>query len=437
MLDRYTRDVFKTIWSRANIYRTWTKVELAVCRAYMEEGVIGKQAFNTIENRSSLIDWEAEVARVDEIEKTCKHDVIAYLTLLAEKVGDDSRFIHVGMTSSDVLDTSLSLLLVEASDQIIENIKALIVALKVKALQYKDLVCMGRSHGIHGEPITMGLKFLTWYDEMKRNLARFESVRQQLRVGKISGPMGNYVNISPLLEEKALAFLGLKPAPVSTQIISRDNHALFFQTTALVGSSLERFSVEIRHLQRTEVLELEESFDKGQKGSSAMPHKKNPIGSENISGIARILRSNSIAALENIPLWHERDISHSSVERIIAPDSTALLDFILVRFTKMVENLIVYESHVTDNVAKSYYLFFSQTIMLGLTEKGMLREDAYQLVQQVAMQAWDKKKSFVDLVKTNVKIGQLLSATDLEILFDMGKYTKNVDVIFERVLGND
>ncbi len=434
LLDRYTRPIMKNIWSRPNIFKTWLEVERAVCQVYSEQGEIPKDAYNTIVDKINF-DMEEAVSRIDEIEKECKHDVIAFLTMVAEKVGDESRYIHKGLTSSDVLDTSLSLLMVQAGEVIQSDIEALLSVLKEKSLQYKDLVCMGRSHGIHGEPITMGLKFLTWYDQVVRDKNRFDAALDQMRVGKISGPMGNYVNIEPKIEHRVLEILGLKPAPISTQILQRDIHAQYFNSLAILASSLERFCVEIRHLQRTEVLEVEESFSKGQKGSSAMPHKKNPIGSENISGLARVIRSNALASLENIPLWHERDISHSSVERIIAPDSTGLIDYILVRFTDMVRGLVVYPQNVEENVKKSYHLFFSQTVLIALTEKGMLREDAYKLVQENAMQAWQQKTSFTDLISNDTRVSELINKEELKELFSMEKYTRWVDTIFSRVFG--
>ncbi len=433
MLDRYTREQLKKVWSRPNIYRVWTRVELAACQAYMENGEIPESAFKNILKAGDLV-WEEEIDHLDEIEAVCKHDVIAFLTVLQERIGEDSRFVHMGMTSSDVLDTSLSLLLLESAEYIQNDLKSLIEVLKEKSIKHKHLVCMGRSHGIHGEPITMGLKFLTWYDEMLRNERRLLQSIENLKVGTLSGPMGNYVNISPAIEQRALEILNLKPFPIATQIIQRDVHAEFFSTLAIMASSIERFCVEIRHLHRTEVLEVEEAFTKGQKGSSAMPHKKNPIGSENLSGIARIIRSNSHAALENIPLWHERDISHSSVERVIAPDTTSLMDYALVRFTNMVRDLVIFEDNVATNLGRSYDLFYSQTLLLAMTDQGMLRDEAYRVVQENAMKAWNGKISFKEVVLKDDRICQKLNDEVLNEVFSLDRYTKWVDTLFSRVI---
>ncbi|MEK7331939.1 MAG: adenylosuccinate lyase, partial [Nitrospirota bacterium] len=370
---------------------------------------------------------------IDEIEKVVKHDVIAFLTSVAENVGHESRFIHKGLTSSDIVDTALSLLMKEASDIIITDIKGLMPVLKKQAYKYKDTPAIGRSHGVHAEPMTFGLKFALWYEDMKRNLERMKRARDVISIGKLSGAVGTFSNIPPKVEEKVCKKLGLKPEPVATQVVQRDRHAEYLTTLSLIAASVEKIAVEIRHLQRTEVLEAEEPFSKGQKGSSAMPHKRNPVGCENISGLARIVRSNAMAALENIALWHERDISHSSVERVIIPDSTILVDYMLDRLKGILEGLHVYPERMKKNMERSCGLYNSQRVLLSLTGKGMLREDAYALVQRNAMKSWQSGMEFKKLLLKDRDVKKYLKSKDIEKIFDLKYYLKNVDYIFKRV----
>ena len=364
MIERYTRKEMGKIWEPENRFKKWLDVEIAACEAWAELGEIPKSAVKNIKEKADF-----DIKRIDEIEAVVKHDVIAFLTSVSEFVGPDSRYIHKGMTSSDVLDTSLALLLKEAGDLIIKDIKSLMAVIKKRAFEHKDTVMIGRSHGIHAEPITFGLKMALWYEEMKRNLERMKRARDVISYGKISGAVGTFANIPPFVEEYVCRKLGLKPAPVSTQIIQRDRHAEYFTTLAMIASSVEKFAVEIRHLQRTEVLEVEEPFTKGQKGSSAMPHKRNPVLSENLTGLARLVRGYANAAMENIPLWHERDISHSSVERVIAPDAAILVDFMLNRFTGLIKDLNVYPENMKKNLDKMKGLIHTQRDLLSSTEK--------------------------------------------------------------------
>ena len=428
MISRYTREKMGSIWEPQNRYQKWLDVEIAACEAWAKKGKIPKKSLAAIKKKAKF-----SVKRIDKIEEKVKHDVIAFLTSVAENVGPDSRYIHKGLTSSDVLDTALALLMKEAADIIIKDLQSLLVVLKRGALKYKNTLQMGRSHGIHAEPVTFGLTFAIWHEEMKRDLVRMKAAKEGISYGKLSGPVGTFSNIPPSIENAVCKKLGLKPAPVSTQIIQRDRHAEYMNTLALIACSMEKIAVEIRHLQRTEVLEAEEPFAKGQKGSSAMPHKRNPIGSENLSGLARIVRSNAMAAMENIPLWHERDISHSSVERVIIPDSTILIDYMLVRLTGMLKGLQVYPKKMQENIDKSYGLFFSQKVMLTLTEKKISREKAYRLVQQNAMKSWKEKKDFKDLLKADKDVTAHLSDKEIEGIFNMNEYIKNVDKIFKRV----
>ncbi|HKN19406.1 MAG TPA: adenylosuccinate lyase, partial [Dissulfurispiraceae bacterium] len=385
-------------------------------------------AVETIKDKAGF-----DIGRIDEIEKTVKHDVIAFLTSVAEHVGPESRFIHKGLTSSDVVDTALSLLMMQAADIIIDDLKELMSVLKNRALAYKDTPCMGRSHGIHAEPMTFGLKFSLWYEDAKRNLRRIEQVKKTIATGKISGAVGTFSNIPPELEGQVCKRLGLEPEPVATQVIQRDRHAEFMASLALIAAGVEKIAVEIRHLQRTEVLEAEEPFSAGQKGSSAMPHKRNPVGSENLSGLARLVRSNAIAAMEDIALWHERDISHSSVERIIIPDSTILVDYMLDRLTAILRDLNIYPQKMQANIDKSYGLYNSQRVMLALVEKGVLREEAYSLVQRNAMASWSKGVSFMKLLQEDSDISAYLSPHELEAIFDLKYYLRHIDFIFRRV----
>ncbi|MBI5204535.1 MAG: adenylosuccinate lyase, partial [Nitrospirae bacterium] len=374
-----------------------------------------------------------DVKRIDEIEKTVKHDVIAFLTSVAENVGHDSRYIHKGLTSSDVVDTALALLMRDAVDIITQDMKDLMKVLKVQAFKYKDTPCIGRSHGVHAEPMTFGLKFTLWYEDAKRNLERLKQAREVINIGKLSGAVGTFSNIPPKLEEMVCKRLGLKPEPVATQVVPRDRHAEFVNTLALIAAGIEKIALEIRHLQRTEVLEAEEPFEAGQKGSSAMPHKRNPVGCENLCGLARVVRSNAMATMENVALWHERDISHSSVERIIIPDSTILVDYMLQRLTKILKGIHVYPERMLDNIQRSYGLYNSQRVLIALTEKGLSREDAYRLVQKNAMQSWKDGKDFKELLKKDKDVKKHLPMIEVERLFDLSYYLKNVDFIFKRV----
>ena len=431
MIPRYTRPEMGKIWTDQRKYETWLEIELLVCEALSELGEIPKEAVKEIKGKACF-----DVQRVNEIEKVTKHDVIAFLTNVGESIGPLSKYLHYGLTSSDILDTSLALLLKEASELILQDLHRLLGVLKEKALQYRETLMIGRSHGVHAEPITFGLKMSLWYDEMNRNLTRMERAKEAVSVGKISGAVGTFAHIPPFIEEFVCGRLGLRPAPISTQIVQRDHHAEFFTTLAIIASSIEKFSVELRHLQRTEVLEAEEFFSKGQKGSSAMPHKRNPISSENLSGLARLVRSYGFAALENIPLWHERDISHSSVERVIAPDATILIDYMLNRFTSLIENLIVYPENMKANLEKMGGLIYSEAVLLLLTRKGLSREEAYAVVQTNAMRVWEKGGDFKTLLSEDETIKHLLTREELEVAFDIRGHLKHVNDIFKRVFGD-
>jgi adenylosuccinate lyase len=431
MISRYTRTEMGKIWTDQRKFETWLEIELVVCEALSELGEIPAEAVREIREKACF-----DVHRVDEIEKVTKHDIIAFLTNVGEYIGPLSKYLHYGLTSSDILDTSLALLLKEASDLILQDLQHLLKVLKEKAFEYKDTLMIGRSHGVHAEPITFGLKMALWYDEMKRNVIRMERAKESVSVGKISGAVGTFAHIPPFVEEYVCKRLGLKPAPISTQIVQRDHHAEFFTTLAIIASSIEKFAVELRHLQRTEVLEAEEFFSKGQKGSSAMPHKRNPISSENLSGLARLIRSYSLAALENIPLWHERDISHSSVERVIAPDATILIDYMLNRLISLVKNLIVYPENMKANLEKMGGLVHSEVILLLLAKKGLSREEAYGVVQRNAMRVWEKNEDFKTLLSRDEVIQRLLSREELEVAFDVRGHLKHVDTIFRRVFGD-
>jgi adenylosuccinate lyase len=430
MIKRYTRKVMGDIWTDENKYKTWLKVEILACEAMAEAGRIPWSAVNVIKEKAGF-----DTERINQIEETTKHDIIAFLTNVAEYVGPESRYIHLGLTSSDILDTSMACLLKEAGGIILSGCDNLMDAIREKAFLHKDTLMIGRSHGIHAEPITFGLKLSVWYDEMRRNRKRFENAVATISYGKISGAVGTFANISPQVEEYVCRGLELKPAPASTQIIQRDRYAEYFTSLAIMASSIEKMALEIRHLQRTEVLEAEEYFSKGQKGSSSMPHKRNPVGSENMCGLARVIRSNAMAALENIPLWHERDISHSSVERIIAPDSTILMDYMLNRFTGIIRNLVVYPERMAENLNKLKGLIFSQQILLALAESGVTREDAYQMVQSHAMKVWDKNDDFKALIIEDKKICGLLGREKIEEIFDVTYHLKYISAIFDRVFG--
>jgi len=428
MIERYTLPKMGAIWEPHNRFAKWLEIEILVCEAMAQEGMIPRKSLDTIKEKA---DFSAE--RILEIEEEVKHDVIAFLTNLEEYVGPDARFIHMGLTSSDILDTTLALQLKEAMLMIIDDVHNLLAVLKERAFEHKDTVMIGRSHGIHAEPITFGLKLAVWYSEMKRNLNRLEQALDVISYGKISGAVGTFANIPPRIETYVCDRLGLKPAAISTQIIQRDRHAQYFTALAILASSIEKIAVEIRHLQRTEVGEVEEAFAEGQKGSSAMPHKKNPIGSENISGLARLVRSYALAAMENMPLWHERDISHSSVERVIAPDSTILIDYMLNRLTRMLKNLVVYSKTMAQNLETLRGLIFSQQVLLALIAKGSARQHAYSLVQRVSLQAWHAEESFKELLEGDPDIQKYLDKKEIEEIFSLNHHLRHVEEIFARV----
>ena len=428
MIKRYTLPEMGKIWEDEFKYSTWLKIEILACEARAELGEIPAEDVDVIKKKANF-----EVERILEIEKTTKHDVIAFLTNVAEYVGPESRHIHYGMTSSDILDTTLSFQMKAAGNLLLAKLKKLKSALRERALEHKHTICIGRSHGIHAEPTSMGLKFALWFEETKRNIERLKSAIENISVGQISGAVGTFEHLSPKVEEYVCKNMGLNPASVSTQIIQRDRHAQFLTTLAIIGATLEKIAVEIRHLQRTEVLEAEEYFSKGQKGSSAMPHKRNPIVSERITGLARLLRSNSMAALENVALWHERDISHSSVERVIVPDSCITLDYILNLMVNLITNLIVYPENMLKNLEITRGLVFSQSIMLKLVTKGITREEAYKLVQEPAMKVWQNKdKNLKDELLHSPEVMKLLTKDEIEEIFDSNKMLKNVDFIFAR-----
>jgi adenylosuccinate lyase len=430
MIARYTEPEMGQIWDIENKYRKWLDVEIAVCEAWAELGEIPKKDLNFIKKNAGF-----DINKIDEIEKVVKHDVIAFLTSVAQSLGPESRFIHKGLTSSDILDTATALLLREASALIVRDIKQLMDVIKKRAFQYKDTPVIGRSHGVHAEPMTFGLKFALWYEDMKRNLARVRRATESVSIGKLSGAVGTFSNIPPVIEEKVCRKLGLKPEPVATQVVQRDRHAEYLLTMALIAASVEKIAVEIRHLQRSEVLEAEEPFMAGQKGSSAMPHKRNPIGCENLSGLARLVRSNAMAALENIALWHERDISHSSVERVIIPDTCILVDYMLRRIKVILEKLHVYPKKMKDNMAGSYGLYNSQRVMLALIERGISRDQAYNIVQRTAMRSWKTGTLFRKLLSKDKAVRQYLTTGDIEDIFDLTYYLKNIDYIYGRVFG--
>jgi len=428
LIERYSRPQMTAIWSDQAKYENWLKVEVAVCEAWAMEGRIPNEAVKVIKEKAGF-----DVDRINELEKELKHDVIAFLTSVSEHVGEESRFIHLGLTSSDVLDTAFALQLRDSSVILIEDTKKVLEVLKRRAFEHKETPMIGRTHGIHAEPKTLGLVFTLWYDEMRRNLARMENAKEIISVGKISGAVGTFANVTPEVEEEACRILGIKPASISTQIVQRDIHAEFFLTLSIIASTIEKIAVEIRHFQRTEVLELEEPFGKGQKGSSAMPHKRNPILSENLCGLSRLVRSYAISALENIPLWHERDISHSSVERVIGPDGTILLDFMLSRLEYLLDGLQVYPENLEKNIWITGGLVFSQKVLLKLVDKGFSREDAYAAVQRNAMRTWEEKEDFKELLLKDPEVSGSITPEELEECFDVKADLKNIDIIYERV----
>ncbi|MEX1275913.1 MAG: adenylosuccinate lyase [Bacteroidota bacterium] len=428
MIARYTRPAMGHIWEDENRFRVWLEIELLACEAQAELGAIPKEAAQAIRAKAKF-----EVKRVLEIENEVKHDVIAFLTNVGEHVGPESRFIHDGMTSSDVLDTSLAVQMKQAGELLLADLNALQDVLGRRAREFKRTVMMGRTHGIHAEPITLGLKFALWYAETARNIERLKNAITTVSVGQISGAVGTYQHLDPFVERFVCGKLGLKPAPISTQVLQRDRHAEFMNTLAVCGCSLEKFATEIRHLQKTEVLEVEEYFSKGQKGSSAMPHKRNPITCERIAGLSRVLRGNALAAMENVALWHERDITHSSVERVIIPDSCILLDYMLTQFTTIIDQLLVYPDAMAANLNRTNGLIFSQEVLLALTRKGMKREEAYRVVQENAMKVWETKRNFKELLAQSAEVTKLIPSHELEELFDPQRSLKRVDYIFEQV----
>ncbi|HTK82749.1 MAG TPA: adenylosuccinate lyase [Bacteroidota bacterium] len=427
MIPRYTRPAMGAIWTEENKFRTWLEIEILACEAQAELKAIPETAALTIRQRAKF-----DAARIEEIEAEVKHDVIAFLTNVGEYVGPDSRFIHLGMTSSDVLDTGLAVQMKQSGELLLKDLNKFSDVLARRAKEFKRTIMVGRTHGIHAEPTTFGLKLALWYDENKRNIDRLQHAIATISVGQISGAVGTYEHLDPYVEKYVCEKLGLKAAPVSTQVLQRDIHAEFMTTLAVIASSLEQFATEIRHLQKTEVLEAEEFFSKGQKGSSAMPHKRNPITCERVAGLARVLRGNAQAALENVALWHERDITHSSVERIIIPDSCILLDYMIATFTDVVDKLLVYPENMKKNLELTHGLVFSQSVLLALTKKGMKREEAYAIVQRNAMQSWQTKQDFKQLLQCDGSIAAYLPTDEIDELFDLEKSIKHVDYIFEQ-----
>ncbi|WP_338823887.1 Adenylosuccinate lyase [Moorella humiferrea] len=427
MIERYTLPEMGKIWEAEHKFRTWLAIEIYACEAWAELGQIPLAALEEIKAKADF-----DIDRINEIEATTRHDVLAFLTAVAEKVGDASKYIHLGMTSSDVLDTALAVQMRDAADLLLKRLQDLRAELVKKAREHKYTIMIGRTHGVHAEPTTFGLKMALWVMEVDRHITRLEQAREIIAVGKISGAVGTFANVNPRVEEHVCRRLGLKPAEVSTQIIQRDRHAQFLTTLAVIGSSLEKMATEIRNLQRTDILEVEEPFAKGQKGSSAMPHKRNPIMCERVAGLARVLRGNALAAMENVALWHERDLTHSSVERVIIPDSTILLDYMLVKFTEIIAGLNVYPENMRRNLEATHGLVFSQRLLLALVNKGVLRETAYAWVQRNAMEAWQTRRPFKDLVLKDKDITAHLDPKEIEALFDYDYHLRHVDYIFRR-----
>lgn len=428
MIPRYTLPRMGRIWDSSHRFDLWLRIELLACEAWAALGRIPQEALKAIKERAGY-----QIKRVEELERILKHEVVAFLAAVAEQVGEEARYIHLGLTSSDVMDTALAVQMKEAAEILIEDVEAVLAVLKGLALKYKEAAMVGRTHGVHAEPITFGLKLCTWYTELQRGLERMRRAEEAISFGKLSGAVGTFAHLDPFIEAYVLERLDLRWEPASSQIIPRDRHAEYLSTLAFIGSSLDRFATEIRHLQRTEVLEAEEPFTEGQAGSSAMPHKRNPIGCEQISGLARILRANVQAAFEDIPLWHERDISHSSVERVIIPDSTVLLDYMLNRFKGILEGLRVYPERMRRNLDWTRGLIFSEAVLLALVEKGASREAAYRIVQRNAMRAWEEEADFKGLLLQDEEVLQHLSREEIEVCFDVGKSLRHVDAIYERL----
>lgn len=427
MIERYTLPRMGAIWAEENKLNNWLKIEIAACEGWAKLGHIPAEAVEVIKQKADF-----NIERTREIEAEVHHDVIAFLTNVAENVGDESKFIHLGMTSSDILDTGIALQMRDSADLILEKLQKLRKIAAEKAVKYKYTLNMGRTHGIHGEPTTFGLKMALWYTELGRDIERLKEAREVIAYGAISGAVGNFAHLNPRVEEYVCEKLGLKACPVSTQIIQRDRHAQFMSTLAVIASSIEKKATEIRNLQRTEILEVEEPFRKGQKGSSAMPHKRNPMMSERVAGLARVIRGNALAALENVALWHERDLTHSSVERVIIPDSCILLDYMLNKFITVVDGLVIYEDNMMANINRTRGLVFSQELMLALIGKGLLREEAYRMVQKNAMHSWEDKLDFRELVLNDKEIMNYISLEEIDKIFDLSIYTVNVDYIFKR-----
>lgn len=428
MIDRYTRKEMGAIWSEQNKYEAWLEVEIAACEAWAKLGAIPTEDAAEIRRNASF-----DIDRIYEIEEETRHDVVAFTRAVSESLGEERKWVHYGLTSTDVVDTALSYLLKQANSIIRADIERFIEVLKEKAIDHQHTVMMGRTHGVHGEPTTFGLKLALWYEEMKRNLERFNAAAEGIEFGKMSGAVGTYANIDPFIEEYVCQQLGLQPAPVSTQTLQRDRHAHYVSVLALIATSIEKMAVEIRSLQRTEIREVEEFFAKGQTGSSAMPHKRNPIASENMTGMARVVRGYMSTAYENIPLWHERDISHSSAERIILPDATIAVNYMLNRFSNVIKKLTVFPENMKRNIDKTYGVIFSQRVLLSLIDKGLAREDAYAVVQPLAMQAWESETSFKQLVSENETITKHITTDEIDACFDYTYHLKNVDQIFERI----
>ncbi|MCH6557073.1 MAG: adenylosuccinate lyase [Nitrospirae bacterium] len=430
MIDRYTLPRMKAVWDLRRKYEIWLQVELLACEALERAGKVPRGVAARVRRKARI-----NPERIAAIEKVVKHDVIAFLESLAKPVGEDIRFLHTGLTSSDIVDTALAFQMVEALDIILTDLDELLAVLKQRAFEHRHTVMVGRSHGIHGEPVSFGFKLAIWYEEVRRHQVRLRTIREEIAVGKLSGAMGTFAHLGPDVEAYVCARLGLKPDPVSNQIIQRDRHAAYLSALALLAASVEKFATEIRHLQRTEVLEAEEYFSAEQKGSSAMPHKRNPIASENLCGLARVVRANSLAALENVALWHERDISHSSVERVILPDSTVLVDFMLVRLTEIIRTLLVYPARMKQNLDLTGGLIYSQRLLLAMVEQGAQRKDAYEAVQGNAMEAWKGRAGFQDLVSKDPVVSKYLSAAQIAACFDPKYYLRHLDTIYQRVFG--
>jgi adenylosuccinate lyase len=430
MIERYTNPEMGRLWTDEDRFAAWLKVEIAIMRALEEKGDIPAGSTGEVEKKAGI-----DIGRILELEETLKHDVIAFTTSIAEQVGEPARFFHYGVTSSDVIDTALCLVVREAAGLILERVDAMRAVLKRRALEHRMTVMVGRTHGIHAEPTTLGLIFALYYEELGRARRRIEAAKDDMAFGKVSGSVGTYAHLGPEIEERVCELLGLEPAPVSTQILQRDRHAAFLGSLALLACTLEKIAVEIRGLQRTDIREVEEEFTRGQKGSSSMPHKRNPIGSENISGLARVVRANSLAAMENVALWHERDISHSSVERVIFPDSCILIEYMLKRLTKIVDRLVVYPQRMLENLELTRGLVYSQRVMLALVDKGMTREQAYAASQRNAMRCWEEKMPLKELLAADKEVSAKLTQAELDDLFDPHSMLRNVDAIFKRVFG--